>query len=119
MNEEKIVNYMLTKQYIEGKYTCWEFVQDIFRDEYGMELPDYPMGEVQAEFKNKVKSNFNHIKVDKKDAKEGDMIVFSAFANQHAGVMLDNDNFIHLGEKNVMISQLSNIGGNYAIYRAV
>lgn len=119
LNEQKIVKYMMTKHYDEQNYNCWDFVQDVYKDEYDYRLPDYPMGTVPAQFKDKLKSNINHIKIEKENAIEGDIVIFSLFADQHAGVMLDNDSFIHMSKTNVAVSQLSNLGGNYAIYRVV
>lgn len=117
MDEKKIVKYMTTKKYIENKYICWNFVQDIYNDLYGIILPDYPVDEVQSEFKYKLVSNFPCKKVEDTSFIEGDVIVFSLFANQHAGVMIDNENFIHLTNNGVIISNINNLGKNYVVYR--
>lgn len=119
LDEKKIIEYMTTRKYIKDVYTCWEFVQEVCKKEYDLDLPDYPVGQVQAEFKDKIKSNFNHIKINKEEAKEGDIIIFSVFANQHAGIMLNSESFIHMGVNNVVVSQIENIRGFYEIYRYV
>ena len=118
MDEIKVINYMKKKKYIENEYICWNFVQDVYKDEYDISLPDYPVDEVQAEFKHKLASNFPCKKIQK-DEKilEGDVIVFSLFANQHAGVMIDSENFIHLKKTGVAVSNINNLGKNYEIYR--
>lgn len=110
---------MITKRYDKDNYNCWDFVQEVYKNDYGYELPDYPVGDVPAEFKEKLKSNIKHIKIKKEEAIEGDIVIFSLFADQHAGIMLDNDSFIHMSHTHVTVSQLSNLGGNYAIYRVV
>lgn len=119
MDEMQIIKYMKEKQYIENEYICWDFVIEIFKDFYNIELPEYPVDEIQAEFKNKLVSNFNHIKVLPTEAKEGDIVVFSLFANQHAGVMIDNKNFIHLSHDGVKVTNLSDLLGNKIIYRII
>ena len=88
MKEEKIIHYMMNKHYQENKYVCWDFVMDVYKDEYNINLPEYPVDEVQAEFKKRLTSNIPHVKVEGEPI-EGDIIVFSLFANQHAGVMID------------------------------
>lgn len=118
MEEEKIVKYMTTKKYKENQYICWDFVRDIYLDLYDMELPEYPVDEIQTSFKNKTLSNIPHIKVEGEPI-EGDVIVFSLFANQHAGVMIDCANFIHLAKTGVKITSIKEVGKNYAIYRRI
>ena len=119
MDEQKIIKYMRETQYVENEYICWDFVRDFYKNEYNIELPEYPVDEVQAEFKQKLTSNIPNIKVSEKDAKEGDIIVFSLFANQHAGVMINNENFIHLTPQGIRVSDIKSVGGNYVIYRKV
>lgn len=119
MHENQIMRYMMSKRYIEDKYVCWDFVIDVIKDMYGITLPEYPVGDVQAEFKNKLVANFKHIKVEDGQAQEGDIVVFSLFANQHAGVMIDSETFIHLRQEGVQVSELANLGKNYVIYRMV
>lgn len=119
MKEEILIKYMKEKKFNKEKYVCWDFVRDIYKDNYKIELPEYPTDEIQAEFKKYLTSNINHIKIKNNDIKEGDIIVFSLFANQHAGVMIDNENFIHLSEKGVQTCNIKNIRGNYVVYRIV
>lgn len=120
MKEKDIIRYMKEKRYIEDKYICWNFVQDVFYDLFEIKLPDYPVDEIQSEFKYKLVSNFPCKKIEKQDKiLEGDVIVFSLFANQHAGIMIDSDNFIHLCRSGVTICNINNVGKNYAIYRKV
>ncbi len=61
MDEKTIINYMKKKRYIEDKYICWDFVMDVYKDLYDIDLPEYPVTEVQAEFKIKLVSNINHM----------------------------------------------------------
>lgn len=117
MEEQKIINYMRKKKYIEDKYICWDFVRDVYKDEYNIILPEYPVDEIQAEFKQELVSNIPHKKIDTKEAREGDIIVFSLFANQHAGVMIGKESFIHLTHQGVRVSDVEDVGGNYVIYR--
>lgn len=119
MDEQTIINYMKKKRYIDNEYICWDFVMDVYKDLYDIELPEYPVTEIQAEFKNRVVSNFNHIIVPKGEEHESDIVVFSLFANQHAGVMIDNKNFIHLARDGVKITDLSFLIGNYKVYRVI
>lgn len=117
MDEKQIIKYMTEKRYIEGKYICWDFVRDVYKDMFNVELPEYPADEIQAEFKHEVTSNIKNIKVPIEEAREGDVIVFSMFANQHAGVMINNESFIHLPKEGVKVSDIANLGKNYVIYR--
>ena len=119
MEEAQIIKYMRTKKYVDGKYVCWDFVMDIYRDLFGIELPEYPVGEVQAEFKNKLMSNFEHVKIERGDEKEGDIVVFSLFGNQLAGVVIVKENFIHLSHCGVKVAKFSMLVGNYKIYRII
>ena len=119
MEEKQIIKYMTKKKYIEGQYICWNFVQDIYKDLYDINLPDYPVDEIQSEFKNKLASNFPCKKIEDNCFIEGDVIVFSLFANQHAGVMIDNENFIHLTNNGVVVSNINNLGKNYVVYRKI
>lgn len=117
MDEKTIIEYMTNKRYIEGEYVCWDFVRDIYKDLYNIDLPEYPADEIQAKFKCELTTNIKHKKIDTADAKEGDIIVFSLFANQHAGVMINNESFIHLPKEGVQISDIADVGKNYVIYR--
>ena len=119
MDEQKIINYMKKKRYIDNKYICWDFVMEVCKDLYDIELPEYPVTEVQAEFKIKLVSNINHIIVSKGEEQEGDIVVFSLFADQHAGVMTDKNNFIHLARDGVKVTNLSFLIGNYKVYRVI
>ena len=119
MEEKKIYEYMTTKRYKENEYLCWDFVRDIYKDLYKMELPEYPVDELPTHFKQRMVSNFKHEVVKDGQAAEGDIIVFSLMADQHAGVMIDSDNMIHLGKSNVRVSALSDLGKNYVIYRII
>lgn len=119
MDEQTIIKYMQEKHYIEGQYICWDFVRDIYKDLYNIELPEYPADEIQVEFKYELTSNIKHIKVPVNEAREGDIIVFSLFANQHAGVMINNESFIHLHTQGVRVSDIEDVGKNYVIYRMV
>lgn len=119
MDEKTIIKYMKTKRYIEDKYICWDFVMEICKDLYDIELPEYPVTEVQAEFKNKLISNFKHIVVQKGEEKDGDIVVFSLFANQHAGVMINKNNYIHLSREGVQVRNLATLVNNYKVYRVI
>ena len=117
MNNEQITHYMLTKKYIKDEYLCWDFVRDVIKDILNIELPEYPLSEVPTKFKKTLTSNLRHIRIEPADAQEGDLIVFSMFDQQHAGVMINNECFIHLPEEGVLVSDLDDAGGNYVIYR--
>ena len=117
MDEQSLIKYMITKRYKEGEYVCWDFVRDIYKDLYNIDLPEYPADEIQAEFKYELTSNIKHKKIPIGEAQEGDIIVFSLFANQHAGVMINNESFIHLPKTGVQVSDIADVGKNYVIYR--
>ena len=51
MKEEILIKYMKEKKFNKEKYVCWDFVRDIYKDNYKIELPEYPADEIQAEFK--------------------------------------------------------------------
>lgn len=117
MNEEQIIYYMMNKKWVDGVYMCWEFVQDIYRDLYDMELPDYPVDEPQTEFKNRMVSNFRPKVVPNNEAQDGDIVIFTSLNLQHAGVMIDNERFIHLGMSTPQITDLRSVKGVYKLYR--
>lgn len=119
MNENQIMNYMMNKRYIEDKYICWDFVMEVSKDHYGVILPEYPVTEVQAEFKNKLVANFKHVLVKSGEEQAGDIVVFSLFANQHAGVMINKDNYIHLCREGVQVRNLVSLVNNYKVYRVI
>lgn len=119
MHENQIIRYMVTKKYDEQNYNCWDFVRDVYYDMNEYVLPEYPLTEVPQEFKDRLVTNIKHEKINKEEAKEGDIIIYSAFADKHAGVMLDNEHFIHLGKASPMVTNKNEIGGNYAIYRII
>lgn len=117
MHENQIIRYMMSKRYIENKYVCWDFVIDVMRDLFGIELPEYPVTEVQTEFKNRLRANLKNTIIKEGQQEEGDIIVFSLFANQHAGVIINKDYFIHLTPKGVVVTGLNELRKNYVIYR--
>ena len=117
MDDKRITEYMLRKRYIEDKYVCWDFVMDVFMDCKGIKLPEYPIGEVQVEFREKISSNFPHVKVPIGELKKWDIVVFSLFANQHAGVMISDTNYIHLSRGGVEVGDLNALAKNYKGYR--
>ena len=119
MDNDKIIKYMTTKKYRKN-YVCWDFVREVCKDLYKMDLPEYPVDKIiHAEGRKVLEGNVPHIRIDKcEDIQEGDIIVFSMFTQQHAGVMIDKDNFIHLSrDRGVCVTMLNNIKGEYAIYR--
>lgn len=119
MRNEQIVRYMMSKKYKENEYVCWDFVIDVIFDMFGITLPEYPVTEVQTVFKNRMVANLNNIVVTGKDIKEGDIIVFSLYDSQHAGVMINEENFIHLAREGVQVGDIARTGGNYEIYRLI
>lgn len=119
MDNDKIIKYMTTKKY-KKDYVCWDFVREVCKDLYNMDLPEYPVDKIiHAEGRKVLEGNVPHIRIDKcEDIQEGDIIVFSMFTQQHAGVMIDKDNFIHLSkDRGVCVTTLNDIKGEYAIYR--
>ena len=117
MHENQVIRYMMSKKYKENEYVCWDFVIDVIKDMFGVELPEYPVTEVQAEFKHKLCANFEHAVIPDGEQQEGDIIAFSLFANQHAGVIINKDYFIHLRPEGVVVTALSELRKNYVIYR--
>lgn len=117
MHENQVIRYMMSKKYKENEYVCWDFVIDVIKDMFGVELPEYPVTAVQAEFKLKLCANFEHTVIPYGEQQEGDIIAFSLFANQHAGVIINKDYFIHLRPEGVVVTALSELRKNYVIYR--
>ena len=117
MHENQIMRYMMSKHYKENEYVCWDFVIDVIKDMFGIELPEYPVTEVQTEFKNRLCANFKHSVIPDGEQQEGDIIGFSLFANQHAGVIINKDYFIHLRPEGVVVTAISDLRKNYVIYR--
>ena len=56
------LKYFKNDRYQKSKNDCWTLLQDIFKDEHGIELPDIPILEDEESF---VRENIKHRKIEK------------------------------------------------------
>ena len=85
-----------TQTYKAGENDCWTLVQDIFRDEHGVDLPYYPITreEDHAKAYDHFHKNVNFERVQK--AEKGCIIVFkSGRVKWHCGYALNSRQYIH------------------------
>lgn len=84
------LKYFKNDRYQKSKNDCWTLLQDIYRDEEGIELPDIPIFEDEKSF---VRGNIKHKKVDK--AHKGVAVHVSTPKYEHIGYALNDKEYIH------------------------
>lgn len=100
------MNYI--KYFQENNYTyntddCWTFIQEVFKDEHNIELPEHPILE-DEKIKSFLIANIKHEVV--KEAQKGCIIYFSAGNMHHAAYALDNKKMIHKTFKGVEVDDI-------------
>lgn len=92
-------------KYKLGEWDCWTLVQDIYKEEHDLALPDYPVfTQSKEEFKKLV---FTNILVEEvKEPQKGLFVCFSNNGTVHTGYVLNNKEFIHRPECGTKVSEL-------------
>lgn len=108
------IKYFQNGKYHKGTNDCWTLVQDIFRDEKGVELPQCPIMTDYTPFESKLKSNFKYKVLDK--PKEGCLIHFRSGKIEHIGYALNEKQYIH---KTFSRVEVSNIPEKAKVYEVI
>lgn len=100
----KVIDY-IGREYVRGKADCWTLIQDIFKNEHGVELPSYPcsIDGNESAFKTYVMRNINLIEVTKADT---GCIIYLGGVRNHAGYCLSKKQFIHHTYKGVKVEDI-------------
>lgn len=97
MNYQK---YMVNNKYDLGNNDCWTLMQDIFKDEHDLELPDLPI--FDAPDVNYLKTNVKHKKVD--NAQKGCLVHVWNKKIQHVGYAINSKQYIHKTYTGVIVA---------------
>lgn len=84
------LKYFQNDKYIKSKNDCWTLLQEIYKDEHGIILPDIPIFEDEDSF---VRSNVKHREVEK--AFKGVAVHVKAHGIEHIGYALNEKEYIH------------------------
>lgn len=101
MNYQK---YFSDYKYQYGSNDCWTFVQQVFKDEHNIELPDYPICSDSSERAVYLKSNINLEQVP--IAFKGCIVYFTKNHINHAGYAIDDKLYIHKTRQRVEFSKI-------------
>lgn len=108
------IKYFKDTEYIEGKNDCWTFVQQIFKDEHNIILPDYPIMIKKSDIASFLIENIPYNFVKK--ASKGCIIYFKHDKTHHAGYALNEKEYIHKSIKGVIVSKIPD---NAIIYKVL
>lgn len=108
------IKYFQNNKYQKGINDCWTLVQDIFKDEKGIILPDCPIMTDYSPFETSLKSNFKYNVLT--EAKEGCLIHFRSGKIEHIGYALNGKKYIH---KTFSRVEVSNIPEKAKIYEVL
>lgn len=100
---------MLTQK---KKNDCWKLVQDIYRDEHNINLPDIPIIECAESF---LTANIKHKIVDKPS--KGVIVHCSRGKLEHTGYAINEKQYIHKTINNGVI--VSNIPKDAVFYEII
>lgn len=84
------LKYFKNDKYLKNNNDCWTLIQDIYKDEHGIILPDIPILEDEESF---VRGNIKHKKVEK--AHKGVAVHVSTLKYEHIGYALNDKVYIH------------------------
>lgn len=84
------LKYFKNDKYSKNNNDCWTLIQDIYKDEHGIILPDIPILEDEESF---VRGNIKHKKVEK--AHKGVAVHVSTPKYEHIGYALNEKEYIH------------------------
>lgn len=108
------IKYFKNTAYQEGINDCWTFVQEIFKDEHNIILPDYPIMIKRGDVFSFLAENVPYKCIDK--AQKGCVIYFKSGEIHHAGYALNDKEFIHKTVSGVTVSKIPK---NATIYKVL
>ena len=98
------IKYFQNTKYELDSNDCWTLIQDIFRDEHGIELPKHPIMTDKSEIASYLISNIPYEPLDKPE--KGCIVYFTRGDIHHAGYALNDKKFIHKTVKRVEIAPI-------------
>ncbi len=84
------LKYFKNDKYQKFKNDCWTLIQDIYKDEHGIVLPDIPIFEDEESF---VRGNIKHKPVDK--PRKGVAVHVSTGKFEHIGYAINDKEYMH------------------------
>lgn len=108
------IKYFQNTQYELDKNDCWTFLQEVFRDEEGRELPNHPIMTDKAEIASNLISNIPYRIIEK--AKKGCVVYYHNGNTHHVGYALNEKQYIHKTKHRV---EIGNIPSNSIIYEVL
>lgn len=86
------LKYFKNDKYELGKYDCWTFLQQVFKDEQGIILPDVPVFD-DPENESCLKANIKHRRLDR--AQKGCFVFVKTKNLNHVGYAVSQTEYIH------------------------
>lgn len=96
------LKYFKNIKYVKGENDCWTFIQDIFKEEHNIILPDNPICLSDSGCKSYLKENIKFKIVS--NAKKGFLAHVSYKNIEHIGYCVDSKNYIHKSYQGVLCS---------------
>lgn len=107
------LKYFSDYKYIKNKNDCWSLIQDIYKDEHGIILPEIP---VFADENSFVRSNVKHRKVE--TPKRGIAVHVSTKSFEHIGYAINEKQYIHkTANQGVKISAIPEKAVFYEVFK--
>lgn len=98
------LQYFQNTKYELGAFDCWTFVQDVFKNEQGVNLPDIPIFD-DPENESRLKSNIKHIQLETPE--KGCLVFVKTKLLNHVGYAISDTEYIHKTSKTgVIISKI-------------
>lgn len=100
------IKYFKNNKYDKGLNDCWTLVQDIYKDEYNIDLPDCPIFDSPDKWADflRTQSNVPYKLVNKPFKGVLVHVKFAGF--EHIGYALNNREYIHKTFEGVKISKI-------------
>lgn len=108
------IKYFKNTDFELNKNDCWTFLQEVFKDEEGIKLPDHPIMIDKSEIAAHLQSNIPYRIVE--TAKKGNIVYYHNGKTHHVGYALNDKQFIHKTRQRV---EISNIPENAIIYEVL
>ena len=106
------IKYFQNNKYELNKNDCWCFIQDIFKEEHNILLPNHPIMTDKTEIASYLKSNISYQIME--TAEKGCIIYFVKNNLHHVGYALNDKKYIHKTFESV---EISDIPKNATIYK--
>lgn len=99
------LKYFQNKEYELGINDCWTFIQEVFKDEHNIQLPDCPICRDDKEYSNYIHANMA-VKPVKKAYKGVLVHISSKF--EHIGYAINEKEYIHKCVEGTIIQKIPN-----------